>query len=74
MKLFLIETKLPIQPTMLVNYRRTALDRDSTFYIPKVECFACYDSGLVSNGDNLVNRFIPDYDRDKKADFVVDKT
>ena len=52
---------------MTVNYRRTTLDRDTTFYIPKVECFACYDSGIVSNGDNLVNRFIPDYDRDKKG-------
>ena len=52
---------------MTVNYRRTSLDRDTTFYIPKVECFACYDSGIVSNGDNLVNRFIPDYDRDKKG-------
>ena len=52
---------------MTVNYRRTSLDRDTTFYIPKVECFACYDSGIVSNGDNLVNRFIPDYDRDRKG-------
>jgi len=52
---------------MTVNYRRTALDRDTTFYIPKVECFACYDSGLVSNSDGFVNRFIPDYDRDKKG-------
>ena len=52
---------------MTVNYRRTALDRDTTFYIPKVECFACYDSGIVTNGDRLVNKFIPDYDRDKKG-------
>ena len=52
---------------MTVNYRRTSLDRDTTFYIPKVECFACYDSGIVSNGDGFVNQFIPDYDRDKKG-------
>ena len=52
---------------MTVNYRRTALDRDSTFYTPKVECFACYDSGIVSNGDNLINRYIPDYDKDQKG-------
>ena len=52
---------------MTVNYRRTSLDRDTTFYIPKVECFACYDSGIVSNGDKLVNQFIPDYDRDQKG-------
>ena len=52
---------------MTVNYRRTSLDRDTTFYIPKVECFACNDSGIVTNGDNFINRFIPDYDRDKKG-------
>ena len=52
---------------MTVNYRRTSLDRDTTFYIPKVECFACYDSGIVSNGDGFVNQFIPDYDRDRKG-------
>ena len=52
---------------MTVNYRRTSLDRDTTFYIPKVECFACHDSGIVSNGDAFVNQFIPDYDRDKKG-------
>ena len=52
---------------MTVNYRRTSLDRDTTFYIPKVECFACYDSGIVSNGDSFVNQFIPDYDRDRKG-------
>ena len=54
---------------MTVNYRRTSLDRDTTFYIPKVECFACYDSGIVSNGDAFVNQFIPDYDRDQKCRF-----
>ena len=52
---------------MTFNYRRTSLDRDTTFYIPKVECFACNDSGIVSNGDALINQFIPDYDRDKKG-------
>ena len=52
---------------MTVNYRRTSLDRDTTFYVPRVECFACYDSGIVSNGDAFVNQFIPDYDRDQKG-------
>jgi hypothetical protein len=52
---------------MTVNYRRTSLDRDTTFYIPKVECFACNDSGIVTNGDNAINRFIPDYDRDRNG-------
>ena len=44
-------------------YRRTSVDRDSTFYAPKVECFACNDSGIVSNADAAINRIIPDYDR-----------
>ena len=52
---------------MTVNYRRTSLDKDTTFYIPKVECFACNDSGIVTNGDNAINRFIPDYDRDNNS-------
>ena len=52
---------------MTINYRRTSLDRDTTFYVPKVECFACYDSGIVSNGDAFVNQFIPDYDRDQQG-------
>ena len=52
---------------MTINYRRTSLDRDTTFYIPKVKCFACNDSGIVSNGDKAVNQFIPDYDRDSKG-------
>ena len=52
---------------MTVNYRRTSLDKDTTFYIPKVECFTCYDSGIVSNGDAFVNQFIPDYDRNQKG-------
>ena len=52
---------------MTFNYRRTSLDRDTTFYIPKVECFACNASGIVSNGDAFINQFIPDYDRDMKG-------
>ena len=45
---------------MTVNYRRTSLDRDTTFYIPKVECFACNDSGIVSNADAAINIIITD--------------
>lgn len=48
---------------MTLFYRRTSLDRDTTFYIPKVTCFACNDSGIVANGDNAINKYIPDYDR-----------
>lgn len=48
---------------MTLFYRRTSLDRDTTFYVPKVTCFACNDSGIVANGDNAINKYIPDYDR-----------
>ena len=45
---------------MTLSYRRQSLDRDTTFYIPKVECFACHDSGIVTNGDAAINQYIPD--------------
>tara|TARA_X000001388_G_scaffold26659_1_gene18791 strand:+ start:9678 stop:10166 length:489 start_codon:yes stop_codon:yes gene_type:complete len=48
---------------MTLFYRRTSLDRDTTFYVPKVTCFACNDSGIVANGDNAINKYIPDYDK-----------
>ena len=52
---------------MSFSYRRKTVDQDSTFYIPKVDCFACNDSGIVTNGDKLINQFIPDYDRDPEG-------
>ena len=47
---------------MTSSYERSALDRDATFYAPKVSCFACYDTGIVTNGDGLLNHYLPDYD------------
>ena len=47
---------------MTSSHKRSSLDRDSTFYAPKVKCFACYDSGIVFNGDGLLNHYLPDYD------------
>ena len=47
---------------MISSHKRSSLDRDTTFYAPKVACFACYDSGIVSNGDGLLNDYLPDYD------------
>jgi hypothetical protein len=47
---------------MISSHKRSSLDRDTTFYAPKVACFACYDSGIVSNGDGLLNDYLTDYD------------
>ena len=47
---------------MISSHKRSSLDRDTTFYAPKVACFACYDSGIVSNGDGLLNDYLIDYD------------
>jgi hypothetical protein len=44
------------------SHKRSSLDRDTTFYAPKVSCFACFDTGLVTNGDGLLNHYLPDYD------------
>jgi hypothetical protein len=47
---------------MTQSHKRFSIDRDATFYAPKVACFACYDSGIVSNGDGLLNDYLTDYD------------
>ena len=47
---------------MISSHKRSSLDRDTTFYAPKVACFACYDSGIVANGDGLLNDYLTDYD------------
>jgi len=47
---------------MTSSHKRSSLDRDATFYAPKVSCFACYDTGIVTNGDGLLNHYLPDYD------------
>lgn len=46
-----------------VGHKRDRLDRDLTFRRPNRTCLACYDSGVVTNGDGLVNALLPDYDR-----------
>ena len=47
---------------MASHKRYAQSDRDLTFARPRVECFACYDTGIISNGDGLLSRFLPDYD------------
>ena len=47
----------------MASHKRTAQsDRDLTFARPRVECFSCYDTGIIANGDQLLSRFLPDYD------------
>lgn len=45
-----------------VSHKRQHLDRELTFRRPGCACFACYDTGVVTNGDGLVNQLLPDYD------------
>ena len=47
---------------MATHKRYAQSDRDLTFARPRVECFACYDTGIIANGDGLLSRFLPDYD------------
>lgn len=47
---------------MTSSYKRFSLNRDTTFYAPRPSCFACYDTGIVTNGDALLNHYLPDYD------------
>jgi hypothetical protein len=47
---------------MASHKRYAQSDRDLTFTRPRVECFACYDTGIIANGDGLLSRFLPDYD------------
>ena len=49
------------------NYKRTATDRDITFKAPIHTCYACNDTGIINNADNLVNNYLPDYDIDDKG-------
>lgn len=46
-----------------LNYKRSAEDRDLTFRRPSFSCHACHDTGILVNGDGLLNDYLPDYDR-----------
>jgi hypothetical protein len=51
------------KPVGAVGHKRLQLDRDLTFRRPSRRCYACYDTGVVTNGDGLVEQLLPDYDR-----------
>ena len=48
---------------MAAGYKRLGNCRDVIFRRPGHACFACGDSGVIQNGDGLVNRLVfADYD------------
>jgi hypothetical protein len=48
----------------MASHKRSASRRSNDFLAPRVQCFACYDTGIVSNSDGLVWNYVPDYDID----------
>lgn len=47
-----------------VAHKRVLPGRDQLFRRPGRACLACYDTGVITNSDGLVNELLPDYDRD----------
>jgi hypothetical protein len=45
------------------NHKRSAAAAERLFQRPLHACYACNDTGIVTNSDGLVNEFLPDYDR-----------
>lgn len=45
-----------------MSHKRHATDRDITWQPPSPNCYACYDTGIISNGDGLLSTYLPDYD------------
>lgn len=43
-------------------HKRVAESRDTQFRRPSFGCYACHDTGLLVNGDGLINQFLSDYD------------
>jgi len=50
-------------PPAQASHKRQVQDRGLAFRRPSRRCFACYDTGVVTNGDGLVEQLLPDYDR-----------
>lgn len=48
----------------MASHKRSASSRSNDFLAPRVQCFACYDTGIVSNSDGLLWNYLPDYDID----------
>ena len=49
-------------------YKRKLTEKTLNFYPPEKECFACYDTGIVSNSDGLINNlYWSNYDIDENG-------
>lgn len=46
----------------MTSHKRVAQHRDTTFKRPLFSCYACNDTGLLSNSDGLLREYLPDYD------------
>lgn len=46
----------------MTSHKRLAPHRDSTFRRPLFDCYACNDTGLLTNSDGLLRQYLPDYD------------
>lgn len=45
------------------SYKRSSPAQQLQFQRPLRACYACDDTGVIVNGDALVNEYLPDYDR-----------
>lgn len=49
---------------MAINsHKRVSEARSTAFRRPRVDCLACYDSGILSDADGLLSEIVRDYDR-----------
>ncbi|MFZ9551030.1 MAG: hypothetical protein ACO27R_03960 [Hylemonella sp.] len=46
----------------MTAHKRIAQHRDTSFRKPLFNCYACHDTGLLSNSDGLLREYLPDYD------------
>lgn len=46
----------------MTSHKRLAEHRDTTFRRPLFDCYACNDTGILTNSDGLLRQYLPDYD------------
>ena len=52
---------------MAFSHKRRQSRQNTDFTAPRVECMACYDTGIVNNSDGLVWKYVKDYDIDSST-------
>lgn len=45
------------------SHKRVSEARSTAYKRPRVDCLACYDSGILSDADGLLSDLVRDYDR-----------